>query len=152
MEEFRKILFPVSLTPISPKVAPYVTSMAAKYNAEIHLLHVRRALDAMVDSYIVQPSITEFKKLASNVEQEIIAGAQTQLSDFRKKYFSEFSNVKATVVSGNHYREILNYIDSEKINLLIMGTGNPLQKLVFGAVAEKVAKLAPIPVMLIKTA
>lgn len=151
MEVFKKILFPVSLTPISPKVAPYVASMAEKYQAEIHLLHVTRALDAMVNTYIVQPSITEFKKLASNVEQEILSGAQSRLSDFRKKHFDNFLNLKTTVVSGNNYNEILNYVEAEKIDLIIMGTGSPLHKMVFGAVADKVSKLAAVPVMLIKT-
>jgi nucleotide-binding universal stress UspA family protein len=151
MKEFKKILFPVSLTPISPKVAPYVTSMAAKYDAEIHLLHVIRALDAMVNTYIVQSSMTEFKKLASNVEQEIVTGAETRLAEFRKKYFTDFPDAKTTVVSGNNYKEILEYVDSEKIDLIIMGTGSPLHKVVFGAVADKVSKLATIPVMLITT-
>jgi nucleotide-binding universal stress UspA family protein len=151
MEEFKKILFPVSLTEISPRVAPYVASMAEKYEAEIHLLHVTRALDAMVNTYIVQPSITEFKKLASNVEQEIVSGAQSRLSDFQEKHFDNFPNLKTTVVSGNNYKEILNYVEVEKIDLIIMGTGSPLHKMVFGAVADKVSKLATVPVMLIKT-
>jgi nucleotide-binding universal stress UspA family protein len=151
MEAFKKILFPVSLTPISPKVAPYVASMAEKYEAEIHLLHVTRALGAMINTYIVQPSVTEFKKLASNVEQEIVSGAQSRLSDFQKKYFDNFPNLKTTVVSGNNYKEILNYVEAEKIDIIIMGTGSPLHKMVFGAVADKVSKLATVPVMLIKT-
>lgn len=151
MEAFTKILFPVSLTPISPKVAPYVSSMASKYEAEIHLLHVTRALDAMVNTYIVQPSETDFKKLASDVEQEIITGAQNRLADFSKKYFKDFSNLRTTVSTGNNYKEILAYVDSENIDLIIMGTGSPLHKVVFGAVADKVSKLASVPVMLIKT-
>jgi nucleotide-binding universal stress UspA family protein len=32
-----------------------------------------------------------------------------------------------------------------------MGTGSPLQKAVFGSVADKVAKLSTVPVMLIKS-
>ena len=32
-----------------------------------------------------------------------------------------------------------------------MGTGTTVQKVMFGAVAEKVSRLAPVPVMLVKS-
>ena len=44
MHDFRKILFPVDLSAISPKVVPYVREMAAKFDAEVHLLFVARSL------------------------------------------------------------------------------------------------------------
>ena len=59
---------------------------------------------------------------------------------------------KATVVSGTHYEQILSYVESEGIDLIVMGTGTTMQKLIFGSVAEKVSRLASVPVMLIKTA
>ncbi len=151
MKEFQKILFPVSLTKISPKVAPYVVSMAKKYDAEIHLLHIARAMDQYVDTYIDQPSITEFKKLASNFEKELSTGAETRLSTFREKYFKGISNIKSTVLSGIHYKEIMKYVESNSMDLIIMGTGGGVYAAVFGSVADKVAKIAPVPVMLIKT-
>ena len=58
---------------------------------------------------------------------------------------------KSTVVAGTHYKEILSYVESEKIDLIVMGSGSPLQKAVFGSVADKVAKLSTVPVMLIKS-
>ena len=54
-------------------------------------------------------------------------------------------------VAGTHYKEILGYVESEKIDLIIMGSGSPLQKMVFGSVADKVAKLSSVPVMLVKS-
>ncbi len=151
MQEFGKILFPVSLTDMSPGVAPYVSSMAKKYDAEIHLLHVARALNSLIDTYIVQPSMMEFKKLASDVEKEFITAAENRLELFKKEFFDDFAKIRKTVVFGNHYKEILAYVESEKIDLIIMGTGSPLYKMVIGSVADKVAKYAKIPVMLVKT-
>ena len=151
MQEFRKILFPVSLTEISPRVAPYVSSMAIKYDAEIHLLHVARALNSLIDTYIVQPSLTEFKKLAINVEKELITAAENRLELFKNEFFDNFTKIRETVIFGSHYKEILAYVESEKIDLIIMGTGRPLHKMVIGSVADKVAKYAKIPVMLVKT-
>ncbi len=151
MKGFGKILFPVGLTEISPRVAPYVSSMATKYDSEIHLLHVARALNSFIDTYIVQPSPTVFKELASNVEKELIAAAENRLDEFKKEFFGDFVNVRQSVVFGSHYKEILAYVEAEQINLIIMGTGSPLDKMVIGSVADKVAKYAKVPVMLIKT-
>ena len=44
MAEFKNILYPVALTDISPKVVPYVVTMAKQLDAQVHLLHVLRRL------------------------------------------------------------------------------------------------------------
>ena len=56
----------------------------------------------------------------------------------------------SAVVSGTHYKQILSYVESEGIDLIIMGMGTPVQKVIFGSVAEKVSRLAAVPVMLVK--
>ena len=40
MAEFKNILYPIALTDISPKVAPYVVTLAKQLDAQVHLLHV----------------------------------------------------------------------------------------------------------------
>ena len=44
MQFCKKIMFPVDLSEVSPKIAPYVREMAAKFDAEVHLLFVARIL------------------------------------------------------------------------------------------------------------
>ena len=74
------------------------------------------------------------------------------IPSFLGKRFQQVVRVaKATVVTGTHYKEILRYVADESIDLIIMGSGSPLQKAVFGSVADKVTKLSPVPVMLIKS-
>ena len=55
MVDFKKILFPVHLSELSPKVAPYVSAVARKFEAEIHLLHVTRGFNHYVGVYVVPP-------------------------------------------------------------------------------------------------
>ncbi|MEX1351833.1 MAG: hypothetical protein AB1Z31_29350 [Desulfobacterales bacterium] len=38
MEEFKNILYPVALTDISPKLAPFVVTIAKQLDAQVHLL------------------------------------------------------------------------------------------------------------------
>lgn len=151
MVDFQNILFPVSLTDISPVVAPYVATVAKRFDAKLHLLHVLRRFDWFVDTYVSQPSETDFKSIATDFEDQLLSRAQKTLSVFKNNHFKDLDIVKSTVVTGTHYKEILDYVESEKIDLIIMGTGSPLQKMVFGSVADRVAKLSSVPVMLVKS-
>ena len=151
MADFKKILFPIALTDISPVVAPYVATMANRFEADLHLLHVLRRFDWFVDTYVSQPSETDFKRIASDFEGQLQARAEATLEAFRQKHLKDLKIAKATVVTGTHYKEILQYVAEERIDLIIMGSGSPMQKAVFGSVADKVCKLSSVPVMLIKS-
>ena len=150
MEEFKNILYPIALTDISPKVVPYVVTMAKQLNAQVHLLHVLRRFDWFVNTYVSDPPEPDFKRIASDFESQVIQQAQQKLEAFQQKYLKDIQIVKASVVSGTNYKRIIDYVESEGIDLVIMGTGTTVQKVMFGAVAEKVSRLAPVPVMIIK--
>ena len=151
MKDFKKILYPIALTDISPFIAPYVVTMAKRFDAEVHLLHVLRRFDWFVDTYVDDPPEPDFKRIASDFESQVLSQAKQKLDAFIKRHFNEVSIGNASVVSGTNYKQIIQYAESEMIDLIIMGTGTTLQKVMFGAVAEKVSRLASIPVMLIKS-
>ena len=58
---------------------------------------------------------------------------------------------EAKVLSGDVAEEIINYTESQGIDMIIMGTHGykGLEKVLFGSVAEKVVKTAPCPVLTI---
>ena len=151
MAEFKNMLYPVALTGISPKVAPYVVTLAKKLDAQVHLLHVLRRFDWFVDTYVPDSPEPDFKRIASDFEDKILVQAEQKLEGFKKKYLEDIEIAKASVVSGTHYRQILDYAKSEGIDLIIMGIGTRGQRMMFGSVADKVSRLAKIPVMLIKS-
>ena len=150
MAEFKNMLYPVALTAISPKVAPYVVTLAKKLDAQVHLLHVLRRFDWFVDTYVPDTPEPDFKRIASDFEDKVLVQAEQKLEWFKKKHLKDIEIVKASVVSGTHYRQILDYAKAEGIDFIIMGTGKRRQKMMFGSVADKVSRLAKIPVMLIK--
>jgi len=151
MEGFKKILYPIALTSVSPIVAPYVVTMAKQFDAEVHLLHVLRRFDWFVDTYVSDPPEPDFKRIASDFESQVMTQARQKLDNFIKRHFKDVRIGKADVISGTNYKQIIQYVESENIDLIIMGTGTTLQKVMFGAVAEKVSRLASVPVMLIKS-
>lgn len=144
MLSFKKILAPIDLSEVSPKLAPYILTMAAKFDAEIHLLFVARIFSHLTGFYIPYPKITEFEK-------SVLEGAERKLIEFKEEYFKEWPRTRAKVVLGDISEEIFDYIDTTGIDLLIMGTHGRkgLDRIVFGSVAERVIKTASIPVLVV---
>lgn len=151
MEEFKNILYPIALTDISPKVAPSVVTLAKQLDAQVHLLHVLRRFDWFVDTYVPDSPEPDFKRIASDFEDKILIQAQQKLEAFKQQHLKDIRIANAIVVSGTHYRQIIDYAKSQGIDLIVMGIGTRVQRMMFGSVAEKVTKLAKVPVMLIKS-
>jgi len=152
MEEVKNILYPIALTDISKRVAPYVVTLAKQLDAKVHLIHVLRRFDWFVDTYISEDSPKpDFKRIASDFEGQVLKQAHQKLESFVKKHLKDVQVADAKVVSGTHYKRILDYVETAGIDLIIMGRGNMIQKVVFGSVAEKVSRLSPVPVMLVKS-
>ena len=141
MQYFKKILFPVDLSEVSPKLVPYVKEMAATFGAEVHLLFVARILQHFASIYVPHPSVNKF-------EAEIVKGAKQKLQEFVEEQF-ESDSCTARVVLGDPAEEILNYAQAEGIDLIIIGTHGRkgLERIIFGSVAERVLKKSPVPVL-----
>ncbi len=151
MAEFKNILYPIALTDFSPKVATYVVTMAKQLDAQVHLLHVLRRFDWFVDTYVQDSPEPDFKRIASDFEDKILVQAEQKLEAFKQQHLKGIRIANAVVISGTHYRQILDYAKSEGIDLIIMGTGKMMQRMMFGSVADKVSRLTKVPVMLIKS-
>ena len=63
MKEFKSILYPVALTEISPKVAPYVVTMTRQLGAQVHLLHVLRRFDWFVDDMLYRGATSRLEEV-----------------------------------------------------------------------------------------
>ena len=150
MEDFKDILYPIALTEISPRVVPYVVTMARQLDAQVHLLHVLRRFDWFVDTYVSDPPEPDFKRIASEFESKVQLQTQQKLEAFKQKYLKDIRIASTDVVTGTHYKQILEYVDAKGIDLIIMGSGTTVQKMMFGTVAGKVSRLADVPVMLVK--
>jgi nucleotide-binding universal stress UspA family protein len=144
MKEFKRILYPVDLSESSARIAPYVESVAKKFESKIYVLFAARVFEYFTSMYVPSPSISRFEK-------EIIEGAEKRLYEFADEHFSEFPNTKTAVVAGDASEEIIQYIDDHSIDLVIMGTHGRkgMDKILFGSVAERMAKTSPVPVMVV---
>ena len=144
MKEFNRILYPVDLSEPSSRIVPYVQTVAKKFGSQIHILFAARIFDHFTSMYVPLPSISKFEK-------ELIEGAEKRLYEFVDEHFSEFPQTKTAVVAGDASEEIINYIQENKIDLVIMATHGRkgMDKIIFGSVAERVVKTSPVPVMVV---
>ncbi|MBW2345929.1 MAG: universal stress protein [Deltaproteobacteria bacterium] len=127
MTKFKKLLFPIDFSDVSPKIAPWALTVAQKFSAEIHLLFVARRLEHLASLNVAQVSIEDF-------ENEVIRGAETKMEEFANKNFQAYSDYKTRVVLGDAAEEILNYVESEKIDLIVIGTHGRkgMERILFG--------------------
>ena len=142
MKIFKKILFPVDFSEVSPKIAPWVLTVAKTFDAEIHLIFVARRLEYYSSVYLEIGAISDF-------QDGVIKGAEAKMEEFALMHFKEYPSCKTRVVLGDAGEEILNYVESEEIDLVIIGTHGRkgLERIIFGSVANKVVKMSPVPVL-----
>ncbi len=143
MTEIRKILCAIDFSEISPKVASYAQTLAKGMNARVHVLYVAPSIDQYGSFHIPSTSVWDF--VGGTV-------AHVKMMDtFIQDNFS-MDNVERKVLSGDAGEKILSFAESEKIDLIIIGTHGRrgFEKYFFGSVAEKIVKSSKIPVLTIK--
>ena len=116
--------------------------MTKKFESELHLLFVARSFRYFDNMYVPPVSI-------QTIEHNIIEGGEKQMEEFAQTYCRDYHACKTRVVLGDAAEEILKYIESEGIDLVIMGTHGRkgLDRILFGSVADRVIKMSPVPVM-----
>ncbi len=144
MIEIKKILFPLDLTENSSKILPYVLSMSEKYDSMIYLFHVVQDLNRWGKLYVPHPSMDIFQKEANEA-------AKKAMDKICENKLQGCPNFQKKIVSGDPATEILKIIDSEGIDMVIMGTHGRkgLEHTIFGSVAENVVRKSSAPVLII---
>ena len=142
MAEIKKILFPYDLSENALKIIPYVLSVADAYDSGIYLLHVVHDLQKWGKVYIPHTSMDVF-------QEEALQAAEKAMDGLCKDQLQGYDIVGKKAVSGDPATEILKTIESEDIDMVVMGTHGRtgLEQIIMGRVADTVVKNAAVPVM-----
>jgi nucleotide-binding universal stress UspA family protein len=145
MSDIRKILFPVDLSEASPKIVPWVISVAQKYGAQVDCLFVARDFEHFSMAGLVPYADT------GEFHDQIVKNAEKLLARFVTDYFRGVP-ASPVVASGYPAEMILEYAREHKADLIVMGTHGRkgVERIIFGSVAEHVVKNSIIPVMTVK--
>ena len=142
MIDLKRILVATDFSDHSSKAVQYGAELAAKFDAELHLLH---AVDPTPIAY------GEGAFYPPNSTTEIIAAAAQQLDELS---LGSVANVRVTrkVIEGTPFVEIVRYAKESTADLLIIGTHGrgAVAHMLLGSVAEKVVRKAPCPVLVVR--
>ena len=144
-ENMRKILVPVDFSSTSNKSFLYAREMIDCWAGELHLVHV---LDTDFLSGAVLITIEPLEESVSKWEKR----AKDKLkATYHDKESSELTG-EIHVRQGKPHEEILKLADEIEVDMIVIGSRGRqgLERTLFGSVAEKVTRLAQVPVLIIK--
>jgi nucleotide-binding universal stress UspA family protein len=142
MLEIKKILCPVDFFPESEKALQYAAALAEDYGAKIHLLHVVTPLLPVAQDYPIA---------TVSVMRSVEEGASAHMRRLVYNLESRGIQVTAKVLTGDVHTLIEETINSEKPDLIVMGSHarSGVERLFMGSVAEWLMRHSPVPTLVI---
>jgi nucleotide-binding universal stress UspA family protein len=145
MAEWKKITCAIDLSDASRLAMESAADLARALGAELTLLHVHETTPMSAVDLLVTPG-----GLAELSAEE----TEATLADWRASASERCGRrVRSVVRTGAPAAEIVEHARDEGTDLLVVATHGRrgLARLAFGSVAEKVAKQAPCPVLLVRS-
>jgi nucleotide-binding universal stress UspA family protein len=142
MITYKKILFPIDLSPNSVKIVPHVVTVAERFKAEVHLVYV-----AKTNEYYRED---ECEPGQSKCESgQIITRT---VVEYAEKHCPMLKEANVVVLTGEPEEALLTYIDNAEIDLVVMATKgrSALGKAIFGSVAGGMIREAKVPIFFVR--
>ncbi len=141
---FKKIVCPIDFSEFTNEIVAYAAGIAKKFNAELHLLHIIPNLNYFTpyESFLTPENLVAIE---NNINTEVER-------DFDKIIKGIDIQVKKITRTGITFVEIIDYVKTEGIDLIVMGTHgrSGIEHILIGSVAEKVVRKAPCPVLTVR--
>jgi nucleotide-binding universal stress UspA family protein len=145
MRAIRNILVPTDFSDTSRAALKYAADLARRFDSRLHLLHV--SPDPAQLPWAVGPGLAEYVDgLEARCEKMLVAlracATVEHLDPLR---------TTTRIVDGAAHHEILEYVRTQDIDLVVMGTHGhgALAHLLLGSVAERVVRHALCPVLVV---
>ncbi len=145
---FTRILVPIDFSAPSDAALEYARTVATRFGASLHLLHVAE------DPYRALYSAEVYVPEVEGLRDEILADATSRLKNRLQSSDIRELNATAEAVIGTPAGAIVEYAGAHEIDLIVMGTHGRggMSHLLMGSVAERVVRTAPCPVLTVRQA
>lgn len=142
MITLKKILVPTDFSEHSNKALLYGAELAAKFGAELHVMH---AIEMTPLAY------GEGAYFPPETEAELTAAASSQLDSLHIPMANDVTVVRK-ILHGHPFVETIRYSKENNIGLIVIGTHGrgAIAHMLLGSVAEKVVRKAPCPVLTVR--
>ncbi len=141
MTRIEKILFPTDLTAYSLTDLEYAVQMSKLYNSRLYILYI---LDT--DAYENVPaSVPEMNDLHISLEEN----GRIAMNRYIRENIKDNSNIIQTIIFGKPDEVILEFVESENIDLIIMEalSLHPAGSSFSANIIEKVFAGAQVPIL-----
>jgi universal stress protein A len=141
--KIKKILVPIDFSEGARKALRYAVPFAKTFGASLSLVHVVEPPSFPVDMPVYAPIRSE---------EELAQEAKSRLFSLADEDVDEFVPVNVHVRTGQAYREVTDLAKELETDLIIIATHGytGLTHLLLGSTAEKVARYAPCPVLIVR--
>ena len=153
IQVIRRIMVPVDFSDISFDACRFAVSLAAKYKAEVKLVHVfynpSIEISPYADHYSYQVKLVESLREIEKSARENMLKLEHRIKVWCIKENLSQIHVSAKLINGFSTDEILEYADTYKPALIVMGTrGLTLDNYkAFGRFVNKVIENTTVPVL-----
>ncbi len=143
---FTRILVPMDFSAPSDAALEYARTVATRFGASLHLLHV--AEDPYRSVYTTDVFVPEIEGLRDGILDSALGRLEDRVSP------QDVSGRHTTIdaVIGTPAWSIVDYAGAHDIDLIVMGTHGRggMSHLLMGSVAERVVRTAPCPVLIVR--
>lgn len=145
MRTFKNILVVSRSTRNCAKVLHTGISMARKYNANLHVLHV------IYDPFYFNDWGVQFAGIEAELKREI-ANARTEIDKIIQSEKAEGMKINEIIEQGRPTEEIQKAVESQKVDLILMLAHEEgrLEHFLFGRTNEAIIRKLPATLMLVK--
>ncbi|MFN3527874.1 MAG: universal stress protein [Candidatus Altarchaeaceae archaeon] len=146
-----KILIPVDGSKRSIEAASKGIEIANGMNAEIYAIYVVPSRNMLINKVISGDPIRIQEEL-NRLQMEEQRKGEEALSAVKNIFYTKFPRGKffAKILEGDPKREILNFSETNNIDLIVMASSKIHDKFLFGSVAEHVLRNSSCSVMIVK--
>ncbi|MCM8763273.1 MAG: universal stress protein [Candidatus Omnitrophica bacterium] len=146
--QFKKILVPIDFSHFSKKALLEAVKLAACCRGKIYLLHVEEDIFQMTKIHKIHPPL---EKVCAGLHKDFVMENKKMLGKF-KNYIPQRLFGGAFIKEGHPFVEIIKFAQGHCMDVIILSSRgrSDIKHALLGSVAEKVARKALCPVLLIK--
>lgn len=140
---YKSILLPLDGSPLAEKALPHAIAIAERFQSELILLRVLIPLPR-------GPTTNEAALLSA--EKETAGLVREYMERIAVSVQERGINVQVIVIGGRPHKEIIQYSESNHINLIVMCTRGEsgFSRWLIGSVSDRVMRGANVPVMMVR--
>jgi nucleotide-binding universal stress UspA family protein len=149
MNDLKTFLVPLDGSPLSEKAIPLAVSLAKKFNS---LIILTRALDFLHPTVLAPHLTTATAHALTEAHKQLYQEARQYLEAQQKELEKQDLRVQVLLLDTSPAEGILEAAIHHHVDMIIMSTHGRggISRWALGSIADKVARHAPCPVLLVR--